>query len=65
MNLTRLRALAPFAQGLLGAVLILLLYLAGSWTVARYSEFVVMRSVVTQIIEQAKAAQTKPQADKK
>jgi hypothetical protein len=48
---TGLRALSPFFQGLLGAALVVLLYLVGSWTYARYTEFTVMRQVISQIIE--------------
>jgi hypothetical protein len=51
-----LRACSPILQGFLGALLLLVLYLAGSWTLARYTEFTVMRSVVSQILENDRKA---------
>lgn len=53
-----LRTLAPFAQGLAGAALILALYLGGTWTAHRWQEFKVMRSVISQLLEQSQKAAT-------
>lgn len=43
--------LAPWLQGFLGCLLALAIYLAVSWVSERYREFIVMRSVVGQIIQ--------------
>ncbi len=57
--LSRLRRLAPFAQGLLGILVGLALWFSLSWLHARYTEFVVMRQVIANTIEaQQKAQQT-------
>lgn len=64
---SRLRRLTPVWQGFLGCVLALALYTAGSWTIQRYREFVVMRDVVNQVqqifAQQQQAARA--QADSK
>jgi hypothetical protein len=54
----RLRRLAPMVQGIAGALLVLVLYLVVSWTLQRWHEFVVMRNVVAQIIQQNQAKTT-------
>lgn len=52
-----LRSCAPIAQGMIGALVILALYLAGAWTWTRYQEFLVMRQVVGQILQQQQQQQ--------
>jgi hypothetical protein len=55
-----IRRCGPLAQGFLGALLVLALYLAVTWTAARWNEFVVMRSVVSQILENDRKAHSAP-----
>lgn len=59
------RTLAPVAQGFLGALLAAVLCYAGWWTYTRYTEFVIMRTVIGQIIENSQKQQAaQKQAEK-
>jgi hypothetical protein len=50
--------LQTYLRGAAGALLVLCLFLGGSWLSERYREFVIMREVVAQIIQAAQ--QTPP-----
>lgn len=54
----------PMIAGFVGMALALVMGLAGFWTYRRYQEFVVMRSVISQVLEaqQQRARQAPPQA---
>lgn len=52
-------ALTPFLQGLLGAFVCVVIVGSGYWLYQRYSEFVVIRQVVGQIIDNSNKERAK------
>lgn len=49
--MTRFGTLGPYLKGAAGALVVVLLYLAGAWTYARWQEFKFMRAVISQSVD--------------